>query len=44
MSDRERSVNQPMNGPRRPLLPALLGVLGLIVAIALVFALLTWVA
>jgi hypothetical protein len=44
MSDQERSANQPMNGPRRPLLPAVLGVLGLVVVIALLFALITWVA
>jgi hypothetical protein len=40
----QRSANQPMNGPRRPLLPAVLGVVALVVAIVLVFALITWVA
>ena len=40
---RERSTNQPMHGPRKPLTPALLAVLALVVAIVLVFALITWV-
>jgi hypothetical protein len=38
----ERSTNKPMYGERRPLLPALLGVAGLVIVIVLVVALLTW--
>ena len=40
----ERRADKPMYGERRPHLPALLGVLGLVVVIALVFLLLTVIA
>jgi hypothetical protein len=39
----EHSANQPLNGPRRRLLPAVVGVMALVVVILLVFALITWV-
>ena len=39
----QHSANQPLHGPRRRLLPALVGVLALAVVILLVFALITWV-
>jgi hypothetical protein len=38
----ERSTNKPMYGERRPLTPALLGVVGLVIVIVLIVALLTW--
>ena len=37
----ERRTDKPMHGERRPQLPALLAVLGLIAAIVLVFAVIT---
>jgi hypothetical protein len=39
----EHSARQPLHGPRRPQLPALVGVLALVVVIVLVFGLITWV-
>ena len=38
----ERSTNKPMYGERRPLAPAVLGVIGLVIVIVLIFVLLTW--
>lgn len=41
---RRPTTNEPLNAPgRRPLLPALLAVAGLVVVVAIVFLLLTWV-
>jgi hypothetical protein len=37
----ERSTNKPMYGERRPLAPALLAVVGLVVVVLAVFALIT---
>lgn len=38
------TTNEPLNAPgRRPLLPAVLAVVGLVVVVAIVFLLLTWV-
>jgi hypothetical protein len=39
----EHPANQPLHGPRRRLLPAVVGVMALVVVILLVFALITWV-
>jgi hypothetical protein len=36
------STNQPLNGPRRPLAPALLAVLAMIIVVFVVFGLITW--
>lgn len=38
----ERRSDKPMHGERRPLAPAVLGVVGLVVAVVLVVALMTW--
>ena len=41
--ERERpTTNQPVHGPRRRLAPALLAVLGLVVAIVVVLLVITW--
>ncbi len=41
--ERERpTTNQPLHGPRRRLAPALLAVLGLVVAIVVVLLVITW--
>ncbi len=45
MADQERerpTTNQPLHGPRRRLAPALLAVLGLVVAIVVVLLVITW--
>jgi hypothetical protein len=38
----ERSTNKPMFGERRPLWPGVLGVVGLIVVVLVVFLLITY--
>jgi hypothetical protein len=40
--DQEHSARQPIGGPERRQLPALLAVLAMVVVLAAVFALVTW--
>lgn len=40
----ERTASKPMYGERRPHLPALLGVLGMVVVIVAVFLVLTYIS
>jgi hypothetical protein len=45
MTDKDKmpTTNQPLNGEPRPRLTPLLAVIGLIVVVAVVFLLLTWI-
>jgi hypothetical protein len=43
LGDRRPTTNHPLNARPRPVVPAVLAVIGLIVAIGVLFLFLTWV-